>query len=121
MLGTSESERLRVTALNLFHPTASPLSKEVVFHVATQPLEGKGRKWDILVILNLFQDLPTFLFLRFHWIVIGIPLKQRHNLELGQSTRPLSVSFDSGMTGKARKESAIKGSRTSQPRSLTAR
>ena len=24
MLGTPESERLKVTALNLFHPTASP-------------------------------------------------------------------------------------------------
>jgi hypothetical protein len=31
ILGTSESELLRVTALNLFHPTASPLSQEVVF------------------------------------------------------------------------------------------
>jgi len=31
MLGTSESERLRGTAPNLFHPTASPLPKEVVF------------------------------------------------------------------------------------------
>jgi hypothetical protein len=42
MLGASESERLRVTALNLFHPTASPLSKEVPFHVVTQPLNRSG-------------------------------------------------------------------------------
>jgi hypothetical protein len=31
MLGTRESGRLKVTALNLFHPTASPLSKKLVF------------------------------------------------------------------------------------------
>jgi hypothetical protein len=31
MLGTAESGRLKVAALNLFHPTASPLSKGLVF------------------------------------------------------------------------------------------
>jgi len=31
MLGMTESERLKVTALNLFHPTASPLLQEVGF------------------------------------------------------------------------------------------
>ena len=31
MLGTPESERLKVTVLNLFHPTASPLFKKLVF------------------------------------------------------------------------------------------
>ena len=37
-LGTSESERLKVTALNLFHPTASPrLPKDRFLYVATQP------------------------------------------------------------------------------------
>ena len=41
-LGTSESERLKVTALNLFHPTASPpFPKNRFFHIATQSL-GKG-------------------------------------------------------------------------------
>ena len=31
MLSTLESERLKVTALSLFHPTASPLFKKLVF------------------------------------------------------------------------------------------
>ncbi len=31
MLGTPESERLEVTALNLFHPTASPPFEKWVF------------------------------------------------------------------------------------------
>ena len=48
-LGTPESERLKVTALNLFHPTASPLFQKVgFFHIATQSLvggdEGEGDK-----------------------------------------------------------------------------
>ncbi len=33
MLGTPESERLKVTALNLFHPTVSPLFKKLVFFI----------------------------------------------------------------------------------------
>jgi len=42
-LGTPEIERRKVTALNLFHPTASPLFENVgFFHIATQPLEGEG-------------------------------------------------------------------------------
>jgi hypothetical protein len=37
-LGTSESEALKVTALNLFHPTtSSPFSKNRFFHIVTQP------------------------------------------------------------------------------------
>jgi hypothetical protein len=37
-LGTPESERLKVTALNLFHPTASPLFQNGgFFHIATHP------------------------------------------------------------------------------------
>ena len=40
-LGTSESERQKVTALNLFYPTVSPLfAKGRFFGIATQPLEG---------------------------------------------------------------------------------
>ncbi len=42
-LGTLESERLKVTALNLFHPTTSPLSKESVFSVLRHSLlRGEG-------------------------------------------------------------------------------
>jgi hypothetical protein len=31
MVGDPESKRLKVAALNLFHPTASPLFREAVF------------------------------------------------------------------------------------------
>ena len=42
-LGTAESERLKVTALNLFHPTASLFSENVgYFHIAIQPHRGEG-------------------------------------------------------------------------------
>jgi hypothetical protein len=42
-LGTPESKRLNVTALNLFYPTASPPFQKVgVFHITTQSLEGEG-------------------------------------------------------------------------------
>ena len=42
-LGTPESNRLNVTTLNLFHPTASPPFQKVgVFHITTQSLEGEG-------------------------------------------------------------------------------
>ncbi len=42
--GTPESERLKVTALNLFHPTASPrFAKKRFFHIVTRPLRGEGR------------------------------------------------------------------------------
>ena len=41
-LGAPESERLKVTALNLFHPIASPpFSKSQFFHIATQSLKGE--------------------------------------------------------------------------------
>ena len=47
MLGTRESERLKVTALNLFHPTASPLfRRNRFFHVATQSPGGEGFRWE---------------------------------------------------------------------------
>ncbi len=39
-LGTPESERLKVTALNLFHPTASPSLKKVGFLILRHNLEG---------------------------------------------------------------------------------
>jgi hypothetical protein len=47
MLGTPESERLKVTALNLFHPTASPPFKKSVSSyydtVSAGRGEGEGR------------------------------------------------------------------------------
>ena len=46
-LGTPESERLKVTALNLFHPTASrPFQKVGFFHIVTQPPNEDGKKGD---------------------------------------------------------------------------
>jgi hypothetical protein len=36
-LGTPESEGLRVTALNLYHPTTSPLLQNVSSLIVTQP------------------------------------------------------------------------------------
>ena len=41
-LGTPESERLKVTALNLFHPTASPLVQKIGFFILRHSL-FKGR------------------------------------------------------------------------------
>ncbi len=42
MLGGPESKRLKVAALNLFHPTASPpFAKSRIFHITAQsPGEG---------------------------------------------------------------------------------
>ena len=43
MLGTTESERQKVTALNLFHPTASPPFQEVGFsYYGTVSHGGEG-------------------------------------------------------------------------------
>src|SRR4030042_6270167 len=42
--GTPESERLKVTALNLFYPTASPpFPENRFFYIATQSRGGEGR------------------------------------------------------------------------------
>ncbi len=43
MVGDLESKRLKVAALNLFHPTASPLCEKPYFHIATQPPGERGR------------------------------------------------------------------------------
>ena len=44
--GTAESEWLKATALNLFHPTASPpFPKESILHIGTQSPCGRGRGW----------------------------------------------------------------------------
>jgi len=43
MLAMPKSERLKVTALNLFHRTASPLLQKVgFFYIMTEPLAGEG-------------------------------------------------------------------------------
>ncbi len=43
MVGDPESNRLKVAALNLFHPTASPLLREAVFSYCDTASEGEGR------------------------------------------------------------------------------
>jgi len=53
MLGTPESERLKVTALNLFHPTASPPFQKWGFFILRHSLLGErarmtgGLFWNI--------------------------------------------------------------------------
>jgi hypothetical protein len=50
-LGTLESEWLKVTALNLFHPTTSPFFKESVFPlIATQFPKGELRVRGISIL-----------------------------------------------------------------------
>jgi hypothetical protein len=57
-LGKSESEGLKVTALNLFHPTASPpFPKNRFFHIATQSLQTGGFGWG--AFLNLQHKKPS--------------------------------------------------------------
>jgi hypothetical protein len=49
MLGTPESERFKVTALNLFHPTASPPFQKVNFFILRHSLKGRGKmNFDII-------------------------------------------------------------------------
>ncbi len=43
MFGTTESKRLKVTALNLFHPIASPPFQEVGFSYYDTISEGEER------------------------------------------------------------------------------
>ena len=43
-LGTPESEQLKVTALNLLHPTASPLFKGWVFFILRHSLSEEEEK-----------------------------------------------------------------------------
>jgi len=42
MVGGPESKRLKVAALNLFHPTASPLFRKAVLSYCDTPPEGEG-------------------------------------------------------------------------------
>ena len=55
MLGTPESERLKVSALNLFRPTASPLVPKSVFFVLQHSLQGRGDN-------SVFSRYPNFNF-----------------------------------------------------------
>jgi len=41
MVGGLESKRLKVAALNLFHPTASPLFRKAVFSYRDTASEGE--------------------------------------------------------------------------------
>ena len=71
-LGTPESERLEVTALNLFHPTASPLLQKVGFFVLRHSL-SRGR-----IILEDFDALRVLInryligVIRDSWISLKI-------------------------------------------------
>ena len=58
MLGTPELERLKVTALNLFHSTASPLFQNVgFFHIATEPHWGEGGGEGAKNVRSNYSDL----------------------------------------------------------------
>jgi len=50
-LGTPESERLDVTALNLFHLTASPLLRKVSFFILRNSFKG-DEVWSIPIQLS---------------------------------------------------------------------
>ncbi len=71
MLGTPESERLKVTALDLFHPTVSPLFEKLIFlycdtvsegerEGVRRKIEGGSRNKSELsgdLVLAIFKDL----------------------------------------------------------------
>jgi len=44
MVGDPESNRLKVAALNLFHPTASPVLREAVFSYCDTASGGRGSR-----------------------------------------------------------------------------
>jgi hypothetical protein len=44
MVSNPESKQLKVAALNLLNPTASPLFRKAVFSYYTQAPEGRGRE-----------------------------------------------------------------------------
>jgi hypothetical protein len=51
--GRLESERLKVTALNPFHPTASPLFKKWFLNIAAQsPREREKDGWQRVFFFN---------------------------------------------------------------------
>ena len=61
-LGTPESERLKVTALNLFHPTTSPLSEKSVLFLLRHSHQG-GRRFFLVFLLS-----TSFLFAVAHLV-----------------------------------------------------
>src|SRR4030042_4219398 len=56
-LRTPESERLKVTALNLFHPTASPPFQKFGFFILRHSLQGRGRSKVDMFFHNRCQGL----------------------------------------------------------------
>jgi len=59
-LGTAESERLKVTALNLFHPTASLPSQKWVSSYCNQSPKGEGRGGGDIRVIR-YHSLISFL------------------------------------------------------------
>jgi hypothetical protein len=58
ILGTPESERLNVAALNLFHPTAPPPFQEVGFFILRHSLQGRGNIFGYFLTNNLGFIVP---------------------------------------------------------------
>ncbi len=56
-LGTPQSEQLKVTALNLFYPTASPLFYIVGLFILRHSLKGEVRG-DLIILQRSFLDQP---------------------------------------------------------------
>jgi hypothetical protein len=57
VIGTPEFERLKVTALNLFHPTASPPFKKSVSSYYGEVCLSRGgvKSWDCWQFLHSFR------------------------------------------------------------------
>jgi hypothetical protein len=60
MLGTRESERLKVTALNLFHPTASPSFNKLVISYYDTTSEGgdEEKNCQNRILESIGKNLP---------------------------------------------------------------
>jgi len=70
-LGRTESKRLKVTALNLFHPTVSPPFQKVdLFYIATQSLggEGEGGEHERLASMRKIFLWNVCVFILFHLV-----------------------------------------------------
>jgi len=62
-LGTPKSERLKVAALNLFHPTASPPFRKVgYFHITTQPPRGGDLRSTVNFYVGIWERLAPLQF-----------------------------------------------------------
>jgi len=66
MLGPPESERLKVTALNLFHPTASPLLQRIGFFILRHSLVGERGRGEGALVPNSTKGGPT-MATPIHW------------------------------------------------------